>query len=256
MQLRSRASCSAAVVLEDLYGCLSQLARHSLHSFPHATALAGVGLKFGRHLCRNERCLHCGDHISRPCGNAGGWHCDECFVWWKVQTIYWRLWSVMQTRHSDNLAADICRNTGLGLRVCSFLAPSRALVVRADWLAPSGARILSLRCERILWRQLLGPSDARDMSLSIAAKLRGEQLKLNACSSVLLRMATEFVNDPEYICVKGFCIVTCDTLWHLVKLPELSHQSLLLVGAVFLDAGAVRCCIFREFPMQLCFRTL
>ena len=129
----------------------------------------------------------------------------------------------MQTRHKDKPAADICLNTGLGLLLCSFLAPSWALVVRSDWMGPSGARILSFKCERILWRRRLGPSGDRDVSLSIAAKLRGEQVGLNVCSSVLLRMATEFVDVPEYLLAKGFCIVTCGTLWNLVTIPELSQ---------------------------------
>ena len=61
-----------------------------------------------------------------------------------------------------------------------------------------------------MWRQRLGPSGARDMSLSMAAKLRSEQLGLNVCSDVLLRMGTEFVNDPEYL----FAEVLHCHLWH------------------------------------------
>ena len=145
----------------------------------------------------DERCLHCGHHISRPCGNAGGWYCDECFLWWAIHATYWRLWSVAQTRHGGNLAARVCQDADLGLLVCSFLAPSSALVVCAG---------------------------ARDVSLSAAAGRRGQQLGLNACSSVLIRMATEFVHDPEYLYAKGFAIVACGTLSHVVTLPELSPQ--------------------------------
>ena len=183
---------------------ISMIVFHFLHSFPHSTAMAGVGLKFGRHLCRNNRCLHCGDHISRPCGNAGGWYCDECFLWWEAHTTYWRLWSVMQTRHSDNPAADMCPNTGLGLLVCSFLAPSMSgWVVHVAW-----------------WE----PPHARNMSLSIAAKRRSEQLGLNACSNVLLRTRTDFFRNPEYIFAKSFCIITCGTLWHMVTLHGISKR--------------------------------
>ena len=110
----------------------------------------------------------------------------------------------MQTRHNANPATDICQNTGLDLLACSFLTPSMsAWDVPAAWWEP--------------------PDAAPSMSLSIAVKRDGEQLGLNKCSSVLLRMGTDFFKCPTYLFAEGFCIITWGTRWHMVTLHEISR---------------------------------
>jgi hypothetical protein len=133
-------------------------------------------------------CIHCWKHVGRR-------YCDECFLWWAAHTTQWQLWSVVQSRCTETLAARVCQDEGLGKLVCSFFVPTSSFVVHTG---------------------------SRDVSLSTSARRLGKLYGLKVVPCVLQRLVIDFGDDPEYLHNKGFSIVACDKRSHMITLAELS----------------------------------
>lgn len=133
-------------------------------------------------------CIHCRKHVGRR-------YCDECFLWWAAHTTQWQLWSVVQSRCTETLAARVCQDKGMGKLVCSFFVPTSSFVVHTG---------------------------SRDVSLSTSARRLGKLFGLKVVPCVLQRLVIDFGDDPEYLHNKGFSIVACETRSHMITLAELS----------------------------------
>ena len=132
-------------------------------------------------------CIHCRKHVGRR-------YCDECFLWWAAHTTQWQLWSVVQSRCTETLAARVCQDEGLGKLVCSFFVPTSSFVVHTG---------------------------SRDVSLSTSARRLGKLYGLKVVPCVLQRLVIGFGDDPEYLHNKGFSIVACEARSHMITLAEL-----------------------------------
>ena len=132
-------------------------------------------------------CIHCRKHVGRR-------YCDECFLWWAAHTTQWQLWSVVQSRRTETLAARVCQDKSMGKLVCSFFVPTSSFVVHTG---------------------------SRDVSLSTSARRLGKLYGLKVVPCVLQRLVIYFGDDPEYLHNKGFSIVACGTRSHMITLAEL-----------------------------------